>query len=89
MDDSREPLEYEGVKRIVLPYDSGVSAGRQSALEAVETPYVLLLDDDCWRRPHSDSTPEYIRTARREVFGQLRRSLLGHFSECDRRVSFD
>ena len=46
VDDSAKPLEVSGVESIVLPYDSGVSAGRQTALEAVKTPYVLLLDDD-------------------------------------------
>ena len=45
-DDSKIPLYYEGVETLILPYDSGVSLGRQRALEAVKTPYVLLLDDD-------------------------------------------
>jgi len=45
-DDSRNPSAFEGAETIVLPYDSGVSAGRQKALEAVKTPYLLLLDDD-------------------------------------------
>jgi len=45
-DDSREPTEDPRVRTIRLPFDSGVSAGRQAALEAVETPYLLLLDDD-------------------------------------------
>lgn len=46
VDDSRSPLELEGVKTVRMPYDSGVSAGRQKALEQVRTPYLLLLDDD-------------------------------------------
>ena len=46
VDDSAKPIERAGVQNIHLPYDSGVSAGRQKALEAVQTPYVLLLDDD-------------------------------------------
>ncbi len=45
-DDSREPQKHNGTETIILPYDSGVSAGRQKALDAVKTPYVLLLDDD-------------------------------------------
>jgi glycosyltransferase involved in cell wall biosynthesis len=45
-DDSREPYEDARVDVIRLPFDSGVSAGRQAALDAVKTPYVLLLDDD-------------------------------------------
>ena len=46
VDDSREPTVLEGVETIVLPYDSGVSAGRNRALSAVTTKYTLLLDDD-------------------------------------------
>ena len=46
VDDSKTPSCFEGIETIVLPYDSGVSLGRQRALEAVKTPYVLLLDDD-------------------------------------------
>jgi glycosyltransferase involved in cell wall biosynthesis len=46
VDDSREPVELEGVDTIVMPYDSGVSAGRNEALKLVETPYLMLLDDD-------------------------------------------
>lgn len=46
VDDSKNPSFTEGVQNITLPYDSGVSAGRQKALETVATPYVLLLDDD-------------------------------------------
>jgi len=45
-DDSHDPQRLDGVETIILPYDSGVSAGRQKALDAVKTPYVLLLDDD-------------------------------------------
>jgi len=46
VDDSHKPSQFEGVTTITMPYDSGVSAGRQKALEHVDTPYVLLLDDD-------------------------------------------
>ncbi len=45
-DDSREPLSIPGVTVIPLPFDVGVSAGRQAALERVRTPYTWLLDDD-------------------------------------------
>jgi hypothetical protein len=31
---------------MILPYDSGVSAGRSAGLKLVKTPYTLLLDDD-------------------------------------------
>ncbi len=46
VDDSREPSMLDGVENIVMEYDSGVSAGRNRALEAVKTKYTLLLDDD-------------------------------------------
>ena len=46
VDDSRMPQRLEGVDTIVMPYDSGVSAGRNEALQHVETPYLMLLDDD-------------------------------------------
>lgn len=51
VDDSREPVEIEGVQIIALPYDSGVSAGRNEGLEHVKTKYMMLLDDDfvCFR----------------------------------------
>ncbi len=46
VDDSRNPVDIDGVHLIKLPYDSGVSAGRNAGLEKVETPYVINLDDD-------------------------------------------
>ena len=46
VDDSREPLKIEGIKTIHMPYDSGVSAGRNLAVSHVKTKYLLLLDDD-------------------------------------------
>ena len=46
VDDSQVPSHLEGVRTIVMPYDSGVSTGRNRALAAVETKYMLLLDDD-------------------------------------------
>lgn len=46
VDDSRVPSRFTGAETLVLPFDSGVSAGRNLALAAVETPFVLNLDDD-------------------------------------------
>ena len=46
VDDSRAPMPIAGVETIVLPFDRGVSAGRQAGLDRVRTPYVLVLDDD-------------------------------------------
>jgi hypothetical protein len=46
VDDSRKPTRLAGVETVVMPYDSGISAGRNEGLEHVTTPYVLVLDDD-------------------------------------------
>lgn len=47
VDDSREESRIiQGVKYLRMPYNSGVSAGRNLALSQVETPYVVTLDDD-------------------------------------------
>ena len=45
-DDSRVPMHLTGVQTIELPFDSGVSAGRQAALDAVQTELTWVLDDD-------------------------------------------
>jgi len=46
VDDSQSPQKLEGVTTITMPYDSGTSAGRNAAIEKVDTNYILLLDDD-------------------------------------------
>ena len=46
VDDSRMPGVVEGTETIVMPYDSGIGAGRHEGLQRVETKYVLVLDDD-------------------------------------------
>lgn len=45
-DDSATPTHLPGTTTIELPFDSGISVGRNRALEKVKTPYFLLLDDD-------------------------------------------
>jgi glycosyltransferase involved in cell wall biosynthesis len=45
-DDSREPQEVAGAELLALPYDVGLSAGRNRLVDAVRTPYTMLLDDD-------------------------------------------
>lgn len=45
-DDSKHSKPIRGVKHLRMPYDSGVSAGRNLALSQVTTPYVVTLDDD-------------------------------------------
>jgi glycosyltransferase involved in cell wall biosynthesis len=46
VDDSREPQPQPDVQTITLPFNSGLSAGRNAAVRAVTTPYVLILDED-------------------------------------------
>ncbi|MBQ6221581.1 MAG: nucleotidyltransferase family protein [Solobacterium sp.] len=47
-DDSREPLQVNmnNVTVVHLPFNSGLSAGLKAALEQVQTPYVMRMDDD-------------------------------------------
>ncbi|HEY3804323.1 MAG TPA: glycosyltransferase [Kofleriaceae bacterium] len=45
-DDSRVPIALPGIETIALPFDSGVSAGRQAGLAHVRTPFVMVADDD-------------------------------------------
>ena len=45
-DDSRRPQQHQGVRTIALPFDVGVSAGRQAALSEVRTEFTWVLDDD-------------------------------------------
>jgi GT2 family glycosyltransferase len=49
-DDSRDALAFHhpGAEVVRLPFDSGVSRGRNTLLERVETEYFLLMDDDNW-----------------------------------------
>jgi glycosyltransferase involved in cell wall biosynthesis len=46
VDDSRSPGDYPGCRHVRLPFDSGLSAGRNAGIAAVETEYLLNLDDD-------------------------------------------
>lgn len=45
-DDSRTPSRLPRVQTVELPFDSGVSAGRQAALDAVRTRLTWVFDDD-------------------------------------------
>lgn len=45
-DDSKDPQPVEGAELLALPHDIGLSAGRNRLVDAVETEYTLLLDDD-------------------------------------------
>jgi len=46
VDDSRRPTRLAGVETVTMAYDSGIGAGRNEGLKYVQTPYVLILDDD-------------------------------------------
>ncbi|WP_417913585.1 glycosyltransferase family 2 protein [Candidatus Electronema sp. JM] len=46
VDDSLHPEEVKSVEKITMPYNSGISAGRNAALGCVATKYTLFLDDD-------------------------------------------
>lgn len=46
VDDSRDPVPLRHAETLILPFDSGVSAGRNAGLAAVGTPFVINLDDD-------------------------------------------
>jgi glycosyltransferase involved in cell wall biosynthesis len=45
-DDSQNPSYFADLTTLALPFNSGVSAGRNAALDLVQTPFVLILDDD-------------------------------------------
>lgn len=57
-DDSRVPFETDdpNVRVLRLPFDSGIGAGRNALLDAVETEYVFLADDDMHLLPDFDLT---------------------------------
>lgn len=47
VDDSRIPSpDIKGVKVLRLPYDTGLSAGRNAGVDAVDTEFCVMLDDD-------------------------------------------
>lgn len=48
VDDSRHPVVIDDplTETVVLPFDSGLSAGRNEGVRRVRTPYVLIADDD-------------------------------------------
>ncbi len=45
-DDSQQPMQRKDVNIIELPFNVGVSEGRNALLARLRTPYFLLLDDD-------------------------------------------
>lgn len=55
-DDSRRPLKATDarVDVLALPFNSGVAVGRNAALEAVQTEFVFISDDDIVLTPMTD-----------------------------------
>ena len=55
-DDSKRHLEIEdnNLEIIQMPFNSGLSAGLNRALERVKTPYVIRMDDDMLLTPFSN-----------------------------------
>ena len=55
-DDSRTPLRLDDadVTVLALPFDTGIGAGRNALLAAVETEYVFMTDDDMVLLPDFD-----------------------------------
>ena len=55
-DDSREPLRIcdSNLMIVTLPFNSGLSRGLNAALEQVQTPYVIRMDDDELLTPYSN-----------------------------------
>ena len=48
-DDSKNPISFENdpfTNVLHLPFDTGISYGRNRAIEMIKTPYYLLMDDD-------------------------------------------
>lgn len=54
-DDSKKPLELKGenLQVLQLPFNSGLSYGLNRALEKVETPFVIRMDDDELLTPYT------------------------------------
>ncbi len=66
VDDSKNPGNLQGVEQVNLPYDTGISASRNEALDRLTTPYFLLLDDD-FVFSHRQNLGELMDTMRRHL----------------------
>lgn len=47
IDDSERSASLTGVTQVLLPFDVGLSRGRNLGMAHVRTPYVFICDDDC------------------------------------------
>jgi glycosyltransferase involved in cell wall biosynthesis len=73
-DDSRRPAQLDGVTTVELPFNSGISTGRNEGLKHVTTPYVLLMDDDfvLWRHTRlADAIRELARRDAIDIMGGM------------------
>ena len=71
IDDSESFIALDGVQTIGMPYDSGVSAGRNAGLAHVETNYVVMLDDDFVFNRHTNLAEAYRKLASNPVIDIL------------------
>ena len=46
VNDSKNPGKLDGAENLIMPYDTGISAGRNAALDRIKTRYLLTLDND-------------------------------------------
>lgn len=57
-DDGKVPLGEGDYEYLRLPFDVGISAGRNAAVARVQTPYLWMFDDDHVLRPNTDVSKE-------------------------------
>lgn len=53
VDDSAEPVAWDGVDTLMMPFDCGLSMKRNAAVQLVGTGWVVMLDDDFVLTPSS------------------------------------
>lgn len=82
-DDSSKPLELTGenLEIIQLPFNSGLSRGLNKALEKVDTPFVVRMDDDQLLTPYT-KIHEHIRFLQKHTEVDLVGILLYHLPRC-------
>lgn len=70
-DDSRVPIERNDATVMPLEFDVGISVGRNAMVEAVDTEYLLLLDDDVvfTHRTHLGETLDIIQDTQLDILG--------------------
>jgi len=78
-DDSERPLDIQGADKVIrLPFDVGLSAGRNALVAEVDTPYFVIMDDDnvIYNRTNFGLMHKTIKeTSFNIVGGQMRRTV--------------